>query len=187
MAAIKNVRIDIDTSSLDALSKQLGGLERAVNAQNAIWRRVCNRVTPLVRRLVSQSLSRSDLHKRSGELASAVAQLVVYPTGKGLRIGLPRNRGKDFYAKAGALQYGAVHRAESSNTKTRRKLKQASNTRLSSAAYYDSTIKSENGPGGTFTVRAHPYFSLDSGQVKQVEAEVGKLLTEEIEAEARKA
>src|ERR1700759_5752164 len=125
MAAIKNVKLKVDTSSLKSLEDQLGGLQRAVNAQNAIWRRVCTRVTPLVRRLLSDSLSLSGLKTITGEMKNAVAQAIIYPTSKGLKIGLPRGKSADFYAKAGALQYGAIHRAESSNKRVRRKLKLA--------------------------------------------------------------
>lgn len=176
MAAIKNVKLKVNTSGLEQLERQLDGLQRVINAQNAIWRRVCVKITPLVRSLLLDSWAKSDLKNRSFEMKNAIAMAIVYPTSKGIKIGLPRGKGEDFYRKAGALQYGSLRNSSMKNKTARAKVKRAG-----LASGYRPT------GGGSFVLLAHPYFTLNSAQALQIQSAVEKALQEEIDAEVRKA
>jgi hypothetical protein len=165
--AIKTIRTKIDTAPLLALEAEFSKLEDFIKQKNRAYARICRRLEPMIQKMLVASLAKSNLHLGGGKgrrmaLSKIVGGAIVFPTSKGIRIGLPRNLDPDLYAKAGALQYGAIHGTGLKTRKTIQKLK-------ANAAEQHKRYGVTKGPSGGF-VQAHPYFGLDSGQIAQIEA-----------------
>jgi hypothetical protein len=163
----KRAKIKIDTSPLDQIEAQLANLDLFLSKKNEIMQRICTAITPLVRRLLLESLHQSDLHKISGELESFVGRAIVVPTSKGIRICAPRGLSQSEYAKMGALQYGWLNGIHGVGKISRKKIKAAT--------------AAGTGPSGSKFSREHPYFVLNDSQVRQVEAAMNAEMQKELD------
>lgn len=99
--------------ALDALVEYFGAAGAALQSE-LVHRRIKPRIEPDVRRVLESAWSRSGLDKNSkaghGQLykaATSGATISASPTG--ILVTLAAGNGKNFYAWAGAMLFGAVH------------------------------------------------------------------------------
>lgn len=157
-----------------ALSKA-GELERALPL---IQNRVAARLTGAVRSALLASYSASRLgtfskdYKSTGQLRAAVASSVVVATPRGLRISMPAGLPNKLYARAGALEYGAVRGLQGGKSVRKRAGKLL---RQRGAQTGEAKI------GGMSFVQPHEYYNIDDalGQLEQLYA---KYFQEEVDA-----
>ncbi|HEY3322072.1 MAG TPA: hypothetical protein VGP72_16515 [Planctomycetota bacterium] len=167
--ARKTPKFIIDQRPLQQMEQYLSGVDAFLAQRNEIFRRVCQRLTPFAQKIMLDSLHKSGLHNRSGNLEKAVRNTICFPTRSGFRIGIARGLSAHEYAKDGALQYGSVHGASGLSARSKAKLK--------------SALLASGGSGGGMKAHApHPYYTLDAGQLQQIEAEFNRLLQEELDA-----
>jgi hypothetical protein len=140
-------KLTIDTSPIKQLEKECDDGERFFKLYNEIKANICKKLTSWARSAMESTYNKSSLRTKSGRLLSMIRRAEVVPTKSGFTIRMPKGFSAVDYAKAGALQYGAVHGASGISGRARKKLK---------------TNAKKQGDGHA---KPHPYFFLDAGQV----------------------
>ncbi len=161
MPTVHKPKITLDKDPLNAIRDQMSSVVEFIDKKNEIYRRVCSKITPLVRVLAMETLRRSGLHRITGELEGAIAGTIVYPTSKGIRIGPVRGLKEDTYRKLGALQFGAIRGLPIQNKRTRKKIKAAS-------------------AGASNVVSAHPLYRFTDSDIRQISDLVNNVLESEM-------
>lgn len=167
-------KFQIDTTGLEKLEKQLDDALKYVLSIREIFGIVAKKLTPVVQPMLSLSLKNSDIVRRSGELERMVAGSTVTFTKKGkFYIAMPAGYSKQSYAKAGAIQYGALHRSGVNEGKGRKKLKK---------------IISREGVGKTGTVyfEPHDYYKLTQSNIDTIQAKLIEFMNEELAKRIKK-
>ncbi len=107
------------------------------------------------RKELLSSYGQSGLQKHTMELINAVNGLVVIVGKKGIRLGLQAGKSKEFYARAGALNYGSV-RGSATKGKARAKFKKV------------LTKSGTKTAGGVTVTKAFNFFKLSDAQVRSI-------------------
>jgi len=160
----------LDTTALGDIQKELYLCKDFIKVRYDLYATACRKCTPLVQQLMVESLHKSGLKKRSGELEKWVGRSIFYPSKKGtLKIGPPKGLTAHDYARMGALQYGSIKHLDVKNKRTRRTIKVGA-------------LKSGSSPSGTVVLKEHPFFKLDSGQIQRLETAFCQAFQESVNA-----
>lgn len=140
---------------LEQLQKKYTRLEDFQTVAKLLHRNATGKIKVAVKAALMASLAASGLKVGTGELKAAVQAALINATPSGIGISMPTGKSKSFYAKAGALEYGAV-RGHKGSKRGRQKLKKA----MSIGGYKNS---------GMAYIPPHEFFRLSPDQLKKIE------------------
>ncbi len=147
----------IDSFDLTA-KRVLVSIETKATGQSippSIRAKIAIAITPMFRQELARAYGHNGLKTVTGELYRAAVQqseIIVNP--RSIVALMPRGKSKEFYAKAGALQYGAVHGK--------------------SGARLTKSIKNALKKHGN-TTKAYEFFTIDAGGQTRIRARFEEL------------
>lgn len=152
---------------LDRLEKALGGVEKLKDAATKIHFAAAQAIIPDIRAALAASLSSSGIgnspssgdYKPTGSLRSAVMGAQIKVSEGVIRITMAGGKSAQFYARAGALNFGSV-RGSGTSSKRRAKLKKT----LDKAKEKTGQKKF----GSASTTKAFHFFKLTDSQMATI-------------------
>lgn len=175
----KRVDFGVDVSPIKRLQGQLKKMDDFLALERRIMARAARQITPLARQLLLAAAGRQvnlQHSKQAGDKTKHLREMIeaveVKPTKYGVWLqfaGRAKGFSKKDFAKAGALQYGALRGSDLVSRKRREAQKRK--------------IQERNKRAGSMTAtEAKDFYALDAGQIAQLAAAFEKAISDQIVA-----